>query len=128
VPIDRDLVNELYDRGCDLVEAAAAIRRTSRSAETAYAAPAMLGCIEFALAALGEAAIALGVAADTATAQAATQGQDRDEARIRRMHRGFAKLEDGLHDTSRLAAAARALTAGALDQAGITRANASAPA
>jgi hypothetical protein len=36
--------NELYDRGCDLVEAAAAIRRLADAPEAARAVPAVLGC------------------------------------------------------------------------------------
>jgi hypothetical protein len=42
----RDAVNELYDRGCDLIAAAAAIRREAGASETAPVVPALLGCIE----------------------------------------------------------------------------------
>ena len=48
-PSVRAADNELYDRGCDLVEAAAAIRRVSGAADAARAVPAVLGCIESAL-------------------------------------------------------------------------------
>ena len=41
---DRDPVNELYDRGFDLVEAATAMRRAATAADVAHAAPAVLGC------------------------------------------------------------------------------------
>ena len=48
-PSVRAADNELYDRGCDLVEAATAIRRVSGAADAARAVPAVLGCIESAL-------------------------------------------------------------------------------
>jgi hypothetical protein len=57
--IDRAPDNELYDRGCDLVEAAAAIARNAASAEAARALPAALGCIEAALQELLLAAVAI---------------------------------------------------------------------
>jgi hypothetical protein len=46
VSSDRAAANELYDRGCDLVEAAAAIRRIADAPEATRAVPAVLGCIE----------------------------------------------------------------------------------
>ena len=44
--------NELYDRGCDLVEAAAAIRQLAGEPRAARAVPAVIGCLEAALAEL----------------------------------------------------------------------------
>jgi hypothetical protein len=38
--------NELYDRGCDLVEAAIAIRRLADDSAARRAVPALLGCVE----------------------------------------------------------------------------------
>src|SRR3712207_4227642 len=57
--ISRDADNELYDRGCDLVEAASAIRRAADSHEAGRAVPAVLGCIEAALQELVMASAAL---------------------------------------------------------------------
>ena len=48
-PSRRPPDNELYDRGCDLVEAAAAIRRLASDPRAARAVPAVLGCLEAAL-------------------------------------------------------------------------------
>lgn len=58
---ERDPVNELYDRGCDLVEAATAIRRAVADPAGSRAIPAVLGCVEFALDELAEAAAARGL-------------------------------------------------------------------
>ena len=58
-PVTRAPDNELYDRGCDLVEAATAIRRVADTPEAARAVPAVLGCIEAALRELLWAAAAL---------------------------------------------------------------------
>ena len=49
IPATRGPDNELYDRGCDLVEAAMAIRRVADAPEVVRAVPAVLGCIEAAL-------------------------------------------------------------------------------
>jgi hypothetical protein len=115
---DRDPVNELYDRGCDLVEAAGAIRRAASAAEGARAAPAVLGCIEAALGHLIDAAAAMDSAADHAARPATTRSGDaRDEVARDRMRRGFVNLEHGLRDARLLAGAARALAARALARA-----------
>jgi hypothetical protein len=45
--------NELYDRGCDLVEAAIEIRRLADDPAAARAVPALLGCMEASLHELG---------------------------------------------------------------------------
>ena len=58
-PATRAPDNELYDRGCDLVEAAMAIRRVADAPEAVRAVPAVLGCIEAALRELLWAAAAL---------------------------------------------------------------------
>jgi len=54
----RDAENELYDRGCDLVEAAAGLRHAA-GPESRVAVPAVLGCVESALADLRLAGAAL---------------------------------------------------------------------
>src|SRR4051812_23440194 len=59
VSSERSADNELYDRGCDLVVAAMAIRQAARSPHAARAVPAVLGCVEAALHELAEAIIQL---------------------------------------------------------------------
>ena len=113
-PSRREPDNELYDRGCCLVAAAAAISRASAAPGAARALPAALGCIE---AAFGE--LLAAAAAREQTAAAATSAAQRLGARTRaaaleaRMHRGYAKLQRAL--------AARALTARAFERAGSRR-------
>jgi hypothetical protein len=119
VAFERDAVNELYDCGCDLVEAAAAIRRAAQSTDVAPAAPAVLGCIESAVAELAEATAILGLAADEAVAPADVGVRNR--GRRVRMARGFAGLEVALRDACDLAGSARALTARALTRADVSR-------
>jgi hypothetical protein len=51
--------HELYDRGCDLVEAATAIRRLAADPRAERAVPALLGCVEAAMHELGCAAVSL---------------------------------------------------------------------
>jgi hypothetical protein len=58
-PRSRDAINEIYDRGCDLVEAAIAIRRAASAFDVAPAVPALLGCIECALDELADASARL---------------------------------------------------------------------
>lgn len=94
--------NELFDRGCDLVEAATAIRRLARDEDGQRAIPALLGCIETSLQELAEAAAELEASGAPATR--------RDE----RMRRGFANLRTALADAAVAAHAARSLAARAL--------------
>jgi hypothetical protein len=97
--------NELYDRGCDLVEAAATIRRAAGASEAARAIPALLGCFEAALHELADAAAAL-----EETTERSVAGPRRDDAAMReRMHRGFTNLSVALADAEAAAAAARPL-------------------
>ena len=63
-PVDRTasrrtVENEIYDFGCDLVQAAAGIARCAADPAAARAVPALLGCIEAALGELGTASSAL---------------------------------------------------------------------
>ena len=113
--------NELYDRGCDLVEAATAIRRVSGAADAARAVPAVLGCIESALHELLWASAAL---EDTTTRSLAGRvGQCSDprmQPRSERMHQGYANLQGALSDAERASAAARSLAVRALVSAGAT--------
>jgi hypothetical protein len=100
--------NELYDHGCDLVQAARAIRTAAGSARATRAIPAVLGCFEAALEELLWAAALLEEAATRAVPRQATN------ARADRLHRGYANLQRALDDAEVAAAAARALTARAL--------------
>lgn len=98
--------NELYDRGCDLVEAAAAIRTAAGASEAVRAIPALLGCIETALHELAGATAAL----DETTERSVAEPMRRDvAARRERMHRGYANLREALTDAERAATAARPL-------------------
>ena len=89
--------NELYDRGCDLVEAALAIRRLTGCEGAERALPAVLGCIESALKDLRG-----------AVTEAARLGGEAD-ASAQRALRGFANLEVALADAETAAWAARGL-------------------
>jgi hypothetical protein len=112
-PMQRAADNELYDRGCDLVEASAAIRRAAGAPEAARAVPAVIGCMQAALHELTEAAAAL---------EATTDHAIRDRSRTReyggprsnRMHRGYRNLQQALEDAQRAAGAARPLASRAL--------------
>ena len=114
---DRDAVNDLYDHGCDLVEAARALRRDVHGAGAARAAPAVLGCIETALYDLRDAAAALNLASAAMTSAAHAEHAPPSAARQARMRKGFANLEVALHDAADAAAAARSLTARGLGAA-----------
>jgi hypothetical protein len=107
--------NELYDRGCDLVEAAAAIRRVSGDADAARAVPAVLGCIESALHELLWASAALEETTTRSVAGRLVQCSDpRMQPRSERMQQGYANLQGALADAERAAAAARSLAGRAL--------------
>lgn len=95
--------NELYDCGCDLVQAAAAIRAAAGAPEAARAIPAVLGCIEAALHELAEAAAALEETTERST------GGRAQPAMHRRMHKGYANLREALTDAERASTAARPL-------------------
>lgn len=92
--------NELYDRGCDLVEAAAAIRRLADDPSTGRAVPALLGCIEAALRELGCAAASFDETSGHAMPTAAMAD---------RLHRGFTNLGLALADAELASSAARGL-------------------
>jgi hypothetical protein len=100
--------NELYDRGCDLVEAATAIRRLAEVPESERAVPALLGCIEAALHELGCAAASV----DEASAHAMPTGALAD-----RMHRGYMNLGLALADAELASTAARGLAGRSLSAA-----------
>jgi hypothetical protein len=95
--------NELYERGAELVEAAAAIRRAAAARDAARAVPALLGCIE----------VAIGELRATSAGLAALTAPDHSGAaqRVARMRRGLANLQDALDDAEAAARAARALVA-----------------
>ena len=111
--------NELYDRGCDLVEAAAAIRRIADAPEATRAVPAVLGCIEAALRELLWAAAALEETSARTVAHSASGGAGpRGTRRAERMQLGYANLQIALADAERASAAARSLAGRALAAAG----------
>jgi hypothetical protein len=111
----REPDNELYDYGCDLVLAASAIRRAAEAPEAARAVPAVLGCIETALAELFWASAALEA---TSARPVREQTRSCSDPRTERMHRGFANLQQALADAERASAAARSLAGRALRTAG----------
>lgn len=116
--VSREPDNELYDRGCDLVEAAAAIRRSAGAREAGRAVPAVLGCIESALEELLWAAATL-----EQTTTDLTEPTDCATARTNRiaerMQRGYANLQQALSDAQAAAAAARPLAARSLRGTGV---------
>lgn len=103
-------MNELYDRGSDLVEAAAALRQRAGHRGASAAAPAVLGCLEAALRDLADASAALW----TVTGEPPDSTDGSAPARRRqheRMRAGFRNLEVALQDAAGAAAAARSLAA-----------------
>ena len=109
----REAENELYDRACDLVEAAAAIRRLAREPDAVQAVPAVLGCVSDAIGDLSLACV--GFEQTAAEAVPAPEPHDRSQRRvITRMHRGFENLSAALDDGQRAGGACRALVARAL--------------
>lgn len=120
-PSFRAADNELYDRGCDLVEAATAIRRVSGAADAARAVPAVLGCIESALQELLWATAALEETTTRSVAGRAAQCADpRMQPRSERMQHGYANLQSALADAERASAAACSLAGRILVAAGAT--------
>lgn len=108
----RDAINDLYDHACDLVDASEALRRGADDPRAGRAAPAVAGCIESALRELAIATTALERAASAVTVE-----QDaRTHQRHGRMRQGLSNLQVALHDAADAAAAARSLTARALNE------------
>ena len=118
--LERSADNELYDRGCDLVAAATAIRQVAGSRDAARAVPAVLGCIEAALRELAEAAAGLELTTDEALAVCIHRARTLSP-KSERMHRGYANLRQALEDAERAAAAARPLASRVLMAAGTDR-------
>ena len=106
-PTRRDADNELYDRSCDLVEAAAAIHRVADSPKAAPAIPASLGCLE---AALHELSCAVASMRETSESLQ-TRAEPGIRASTDRMYRGFSNLDIALADAQAASRAARALAA-----------------
>lgn len=117
-PMTRAPDNELYDRGCDLVEAATAIRRVADAPEAARAVPAVLGCIEAALRELLWAAAALEETSARTVGQSSGCTDSGERRRSERMQLGYANLQTALADAERASAAARSLAGRALGAAG----------
>jgi hypothetical protein len=107
-PSSRPADHELYDRGCDLVVAAQAIRRCAGHPDAVRAIPAVIGCVETTLDELSAACGELERAsADTVSAG----GGPRTPERADRMRRGLANLAVALGDAEDASRAARALAA-----------------
>jgi hypothetical protein len=114
-PSRRPPDNELYDRGCDLVEAAAAIRRLASDPRSARAVPAVLGCLEAALHELRAACPVMEHTTECGTGERERPGpNDRLGAVAGRMRRGFTNLERTLDDAEAAAMATRSLAARSL--------------
>lgn len=114
--LKRPADNELYDHGCDLVEAAAAIRRLAGDPQAARAAPAVLGCMEATLHEMSAACAALEAATDSAIrARPLVAWNSRATASCQRMRRGFRNLRQAILDAEDAAAAARSLAARSLE-------------
>jgi hypothetical protein len=113
-PATRAPDNELYDRGCDLVEAATAIRRVADAPEAARAVPAVLGCIEAALRELLWAAAALEETSARSIEPRSGSVDSSAKRRSERMQHGYANLQTALADAERASAAARSLARRAL--------------
>jgi hypothetical protein len=108
---ERDAINDLYDHGCDLVEASGALRRGADDPRAGRAVPAVVGCIEAALRELAGTTTALEHAVS-----AVTDGKDvRASEREVRMRHGLSNLEAALQDAAVAAAAARSLAARAVN-------------
>ena len=103
---------ELYDRGCDLVEAATAIRRGVAEAEASPAFPALLGCLEAALRELGDAAAALQHASDEPRRTADPTVRPIAD----RLYGGYTNLRVAVQDAEAASRAARMLAARASER------------
>ena len=95
--------NELYDFGCDLVEAATRIARTVSEPEAARAVPAMLGCIEAALEELSNTCTVL----QQANVASPRPPYPRSQAVVDRLERGYTNLSVALLDARDATRAAR---------------------
>jgi hypothetical protein len=112
--------NELFDRGCDLVEAAAAIRAAAGASEAVRAVPALLGCLEAALHELTAATAAL----EKTTERSVVEPTRGDIAPMReRMHRGYENLRLALTDAELATTAARPLAGRLLATTGTAEGN-----
>jgi hypothetical protein len=99
----READNEIFDRSCDLLEAARAIRHLSTDARATAAVPAVLGCIEASLRDLAE---GIGELRRTLPTPGVEQGEAAERAR-----RGLTNLRGALDDAAMASEAARALSA-----------------
>ena len=113
-PATRSPDNELYDRGCDLVEAATAIRRVASAPDATRAVPAVLGCVEAALRELLWAAATLEETSARTVERNSGSPDSRAARKSERMQAGYANLQTALADAERASAAARSLAARAL--------------
>jgi hypothetical protein len=98
----------MYDRGCDLVEAAMAIRRAARTSDVTPAVPALLGCIECALDELADASAVLTETPHWAPRRLRSSGVARRGATSGEVRQALVNLELALEDARDAADAARA--------------------
>jgi hypothetical protein len=98
----------MYDRGCDLVEAAMAIRRAALTSDITPAVPALLGCIECALDELADASAALSETPHAAQRRLNSSEVARRGATSGQVRQAFVNLETALEDARDAADAARA--------------------
>jgi hypothetical protein len=114
----RDADHALYDRGCDLVEAASAIRRAANSPDAARAVPGLLGCVEAALRELNTACATLEQTTVGPVKERQPVGADPPTSRrVDRARRGFTNLYSALDDAAAASAGARSLVARIVDGA-----------
>jgi hypothetical protein len=109
-----DPVNNLYDCGCDLVEAAAALRRQAQHPGALAAAPGVLACMETCLRELAEATAALSAIGDLSARRTNESAQARRVQQHERMRVGLVNLEVALRDAAGGAMAARSLASRAI--------------
>jgi hypothetical protein len=117
-PSSRPADNELYDRGCDLVVAAQAIRRCAGEPDAVRAIPALIGCLETTL---NELSAACGELERTSTRMVGAGGDRRMPDLTDRMRRGLANLAVALGDAEDASRAARALAGRCLAAAPVLR-------
>ena len=113
--------NALYDHACELLQAAAAIRRGATDPMATTAVPAVLGCIEAALHELSAACAVLQQTTGQVPAATTDPGQ---RAAVDRMERGLVNLCVALDDAQAASQAARALAARRFAAAGSNRVDA----
>lgn len=107
----REAVNSAYDRGCDLVEAARALRGLAAEPTVSEASPAIIGCIETALADLSAASGELARVGCGPVGELSVRAPTFAATKLARRHQSLMNLEVALYDAATAAGAARPLAA-----------------